>query len=203
MDNRVHFKLPVSFFMVRTVVKHGQCIRANMHVEIAVNNVQPLSINSFFKSLILSKSVIYPKDIYPMIIIGITISLAGKPRMKAMIITPSNPIDLAKGSKVLVQILKRLLSPIIIFAISQITSPAGADITIALRRTNIVLSSIDLIITFPIWGFLYGGSSKVNEEDSPFRIVFERSFDIINVIIIPSKIISVKNMELVKELELL
>ena len=87
-------------------------------------------------------------------IMGITISLAGKPSIKAIRITPSRPIVLAKGSKAFVHIFKMVLSPIVILAISQIIRPAGADIRIALFKTNNVLSNIDLIITFVIWGFL-------------------------------------------------
>ena len=68
------------------------------------------------------------------------------------------------------------------FAVSQISIPAGIEMYIALPRTNIVLSSIDLMIVSSIFGFLYGGSSKVNDEGSPFKIVFERIFEISNVI---------------------
>lgn len=67
---------------------------------------------------------------------------------------------------------------IVIFVVSQINIPAGIDMYIALPRTNIVLSSIDLMIVSSIFGFLYGGSSKVNDEGSPFKMVFERIFEI-------------------------
>ena len=43
----------------------------------------------------------------------------------------------------------------------------------------------------------------MNEEFSPFRSVFESNFDIINVVIIPSKIINVKNIELINGFVLL
>ena len=86
--------------------------------------------------------------------IGITISLAGNPRMKAINITPSKPIVLANGSKAFVHIFKSVLLPTVILAISHIIRPAGADIRMALFKTKIVLSNIDLIITFVIWGFL-------------------------------------------------
>ena len=56
------------------------------------------------------------------------------------------------------------------------------------RNTNIVLSSIDLIIIFPTCGFLYGGSSSTNDDGIPFSIVFDRILDIINVSIIPKSI---------------
>ena len=68
------------------------------------------------------------------------------------------------------------------FAVSQISIPAGIEMYIALPRTNIVRSSIDLMIVSSIFGFLYDGSSKVNDEGSPFKIVFERIFEISNVI---------------------
>ena len=43
-----------------------------------------------------------------------------------------------------------LTSPTFIFAISQITIPAGAATETALPKTKRVLSKIDLIIIFPI-----------------------------------------------------
>ena len=42
----VHFKLFVSFPMVIQVVEHGQCIKENSIVHIAVSQVQPLLTNS-------------------------------------------------------------------------------------------------------------------------------------------------------------
>ena len=41
-DNIVHFILLVSFFMVRSVVEQGKCIKENIIKLIAVNIVQPL-----------------------------------------------------------------------------------------------------------------------------------------------------------------
>ena len=64
--------------------------------------------------------------------------------------------------------------------------PAGAATAIALPNTNNVLSNIDLTITFPICGFLYGGSSNINDDGIPFNIVLESSFDISKVIITPN-----------------
>ena len=63
IEINVHFKLFVSFFMVKTVVRHGQCIRVNIIVQIAVFMVHPLSMKSFFKSFKLLNSVMYPSDI--------------------------------------------------------------------------------------------------------------------------------------------
>lgn len=82
------------------------------------------------------------------------------------------------------------MSAIVMFDISHITIPAGAATAIALPSTNRVLSNIDLVITFIICGFLYGGSSSTNDVLSPFRMVFDNSFDISSVIIIPSSIIA-------------
>ena len=42
----VHFKLPVSFLMVRSVVEQGQCIREKSIVLMAVIQVQPLLTKS-------------------------------------------------------------------------------------------------------------------------------------------------------------
>ena len=42
----VHFRLPVSFFMVRIVVAHGQCKSEKSITEMAVFIVQPFAIKS-------------------------------------------------------------------------------------------------------------------------------------------------------------
>ena len=65
--------------------------------------------------------------------------------------------------------------------INHINKPAGAATTIALPKTNKVLSKIDLIIVFPICGVRYGGSSRVKDDGFPFSNVLESKFDIINV----------------------
>ena len=83
-----------------------------------------------------------------------------------------------------------LMFPMLIFANSHITNPAGAAIAIALPNTNSVLSSIDLISICPICGFLYGGSSYINDVLSPFNIVLLKILDINNVITIPSNTIN-------------
>lgn len=49
-DNIVHFMLLVSFFMVRSVVEQGKCIKENIIKLIAVNIVQ-----SLFTSISLSE----------------------------------------------------------------------------------------------------------------------------------------------------
>ena len=63
--------------------------------------------------------------------------------------------------------------------------PTGAATDIALPSTNKDLSRRDLVITLPIFGFLYGGSSNINDEGIPFSIVFESIFDTRSVNIIP------------------
>ena len=65
------------------------------------------------------------------------------------------------------------------------------------RNTNIVLSSIDLIIIFPTCGFLYGGSSSTNDDGIPFNIVFDNIFEIIRLAMIP-KIITVTTISVDK-----
>lgn len=89
--NNVHFKLPVSFFMVISVVEHGQCISVKIIIFTAVNQFQPFCTKSSFISKMFSNSVRLPWDIYDIIIIGITVSLAGKPNINAIIMTPSRP----------------------------------------------------------------------------------------------------------------
>ena len=86
-----------------------------------------------------------------------------------------------------------LISPTVIFAISQIIIPAGAATATARPNTNKVRSKIERTITLPICGFLYGGSSKVNEDGIPFRIVLDKSFVTPNVTKTPSKITAVSN----------
>ena len=93
-----------------------------------------------------------PFAIYAIIIIGMTISLAGNPRIKAIRMTPSIPSSLPNGSRKLVQWASRVISPTVIFAISQIKSPAGAATMTALPRTNSVRSKTERTITLPIWG---------------------------------------------------
>ena len=53
---KVHFKLPVSFFMVNNVVEHDQCISENNIIFIAANAVPTFDINICIRELILSKS---------------------------------------------------------------------------------------------------------------------------------------------------
>ena len=96
---KVHFMLPVSFFMVKSVVEQGQWKREKRIVFMAVRVVQPFAKKSSFISTRERLSVTVPWDKYDIIIIGITISFAGNPRMKARRITPSSPISRANGSK--------------------------------------------------------------------------------------------------------
>ena len=139
----VHLILCVSFFIVNIVVEQGQCIKENSIMLIAVIHVQPLSTNNCFNTDRLSSSSIFPFAIYAMMIIGITISFAGNPKIKARRITPSNPITLANGSKKSEQYARSVISPICTFAMTHMTSPAGAAIAIALPSTKSVRSNIE------------------------------------------------------------
>lgn len=56
----VHFKLPVSFLMVRSVVEQGQCIREKSIVLMAVIQVQPLLTKSSLICERLSSSRMLP-----------------------------------------------------------------------------------------------------------------------------------------------
>ena len=60
-----------------------------------------------------------------------------------------------------------------IFAKSQVITPAGIATTTALLKTNNVLSISEVYMIRPICGTLYGGSSNVKVELSPLRSVFE------------------------------
>ena len=127
-----------------------------------------------------------PDAVYAIIAIGITISLAGKPSIKAVNITPSNPISLAKGSKKSVIYLSNETSETFIFASNHITIPAGKATTTALPSTYKVLSNIERTIVFPIFGALYGGNSNVNDDGWPLSTVLDKIFDDTKVIKIPS-----------------
>ena len=188
-ERAVHLELLHSFFIVKQVVEQGQCIRQNNEVQRAVNQVQPLLTNRVFNSVKFSYSAKLPLHKYAIIIIGITISLAGNPNMNAINITPSNPNSFANGSKKLEIWFNRLTSEIITLDNTHSIIPAGAATIIALPKTNRVLSNIERIITLPNCGFLYGGSSSVKKDGKPFRIVLDRIFDTINVIISPKIII--------------
>lgn len=169
----VHFTLAVSFLIVINVVAQGQWNKLNNIVFSAVNKVQPLSTKTPLKESKFCISTISPVDKYAIRRIGRTISFAGSPKIKAISIKPSKPITLAKGSKNPAAWAMKLDWPIYTFANIHISIPAGAATTIALPRTNMVLSINEVYKTLPIWGLLYGGNSNVNDEGTPFKIVFD------------------------------
>lgn len=146
----VHFRLPVSFFMVKSVVEHGQCISEKTIKQSAVTAVHPFCVKSSRKTDVLSKFVREDCAVYAIMIIGTTISLAGKPKIKAIRIIPSRPISLPKGSKKFAHILRRLVSSYVMFAIHQIIIPAGAATDTARDNTNNVRSNIERIIILTI-----------------------------------------------------
>ena len=115
-------------------------------------------------------------------IIGTTISFAGNPKMKAKSITPSSPSKSAKGSRKLVHIVSIDKLPTYTLDNIYIMIPAGMATTIALPNTYKVLSNILLIITFKYCGLRYGGSSNINDDGIPFKIVLDNILDIIKVI---------------------
>ena len=93
-----------------------------------------------------------PDAMYDIIIIGTTISLAGRPKIKASSITPSIPRSFANGSRKSEQWLSNVEPPTETFAITHIMSPAGAATTTALANTNNVLSKIERTMILPICG---------------------------------------------------
>ena len=60
IENKVHFKLPVSFFIVRHVVEQGKWHNEKTNIQIAVVTVQPLSIKICLKLSKLENSTIFP-----------------------------------------------------------------------------------------------------------------------------------------------
>ncbi len=153
IENIAHLRLPVSFFIVIQVVEHGQCSSENNITHIAVTQVQPLLTSNSCITVMFPISVSVPVARYPMRIIGTTISLAGKPRIKAKSIMPSSPKSLAKGSRKSEQYENTLIPSIYMFAVSQIKSPAGAATAAARPSTNRVRSKIERTMTLPICGF--------------------------------------------------
>lgn len=83
---------------------------------------------------------------------GITISLAGRPRMKDIRITPSKPMRAAKGSRAEAQRFRRLVPFRWRLAMSQISIPAGMAAVIARPRTNRVRSRMERIRILQSWG---------------------------------------------------
>ena len=189
----VHFRLFVSFPMVIQVVEQGQCISENKMVHTAVNHVQPLSTKSACNCVRSLISMRLPVAMYVIIIMGTTISLAGNPRINANRITPSSPRSCAKGSRKAAQYANKLALPYGMFASNQISNPAGAATTAALPKTNKVRSKIERTITFPVCGRRYGGSSNVNEEGMPFRIVADSKRETKKVIPIPNTITPIRS----------
>ena len=120
-ETSVHLTDFVSFFIVKSVVAHGQCKSENSMTEMAVAVVQPFATSRVRSSWSVSNSKILPEDIYAIMIIGKTISLAGIPKINAKSTTPSKPKRRANGSKKSAQICKRVLSPMCRLANSQMT----------------------------------------------------------------------------------
>lgn len=87
-----------------------------------------------------------------MIMIGITISFAGRPKINANKMTPSIPIILAGISRKPEKYDSSVISLIFQFASTQRRIPAGAAVKTARPNTNIVLSKTERIITLPICG---------------------------------------------------
>lgn len=173
----VHLRLFVSLYTVMQDVEQGKWNSTNITIHIAVTEVQPLDINKSFSADSSDISVSTVPSEYAIIIIGTTISFAGKPSMNASNITPSSPIILPNGSRNSVQCDNSEASPAVTFAISHIISPAGIATITALPRTNSVLSRNALTRTFANCGVLYGGSSSVNDDGIPFSNVFDRKRD--------------------------
>ena len=122
--------------------------------------------------------------------------------MNAVSMYPSIPISLPSGSRKFAMYCKREISPNETFAKIQITIPAGAATLIALPNTNKVRSKMERTNILPNCGFLYGGSSKLKEDGTPFKSVFDKSLEITNVIHIPiNTTISTHKVEIIELLK--
>ncbi len=151
-ETSVHFTDFVSFFTVISVVAHGQCIKENSITDMAVVTVQPLEISSVRSSVSDSNSNILPDAIYAIMMMGNTISLAGKPKINAKSTMPSKPSSAANGSKKSAQTDKSVPPPTEILANSQMTIPAGAATLTARPSTNKVRSNTERTITLSTCG---------------------------------------------------
>lgn len=107
----VHLRLPVSFFIVKSVVEQGQCISENRMKQSAVTDVHPFCVKSSRKTEVFSRFIREDCAVYAIMIIGTTISFAGNPKIKAIRIIPSSPKSLPNGSKNAAQILSKLSPP--------------------------------------------------------------------------------------------
>ena len=159
----------VSFFMVRSVVAQGQWKRAKVSIHTAVFRVQPFCTSNRRTWSMAPVSDRVDADIYVISIMGMTISLAGVPSIKAISITPSSPNMDAKGWR------KRehtfsMHSPLYdIFDISHMTRPAGTATATALPNTKSVLSATERMMMSPIFGLRYGGISSAYDDGIPLR----------------------------------
>lgn len=91
--------LPVSFFIVSSVVLHGECIKVNSTAETAVIAVHPLPESTSERAAYELISVRQLPEVYAISIIGITSSFAGSPKMNAASITPVQPDKPCRGIK--------------------------------------------------------------------------------------------------------
>ncbi len=99
MDTAVHFRLPVSLYMVRQVVEQGQWKRQKIIRQTGVTAVQPWAEKIEEREAMVPVSVSIPVWRYAISMMGSTISLAGNPNRKAARITPSSPIRCPSGSR--------------------------------------------------------------------------------------------------------
>ena len=148
----VHFMLPVSLRIVRHVVAQGQCTSVKSMTLTAVFHVHPFATSNCFKTFMSPISDKLAWDRYAIMIIGITISFAGSPKINANKITPSIPMSLAGISSTPAKYDNNVILLIFQFAITQRRIPAGAAVKTARPSTNIVLSKTERIITLPICG---------------------------------------------------
>ena len=78
----------------------------------------------------------------------------------------------------------------VVLANIQISTPAGAAIMTARPNTKRVRSRIERIITFPICGLRYGGSSSAKDDGIPFSKVEESTLEVRRVAMMPSMMIN-------------
>ena len=166
--------LPVSFFIVRSVVEQGQWRSEKSIAQIAVLWVHPFWIKIERMNEVSDMSVKFDELKYIISAIGRTISFAGSPNINARRIVPSRPKKLAGASKKFEISTSRLIPFMFILFKMKITRPAGAATVTALAKINRIFVLTEFIMVLKKSGVLYGGSSKVNEDASPFKNVLDK-----------------------------
>ena len=165
----VHFKLPVSFLMVRSVVEQGQCIREKEHCADGCNPGPAVA----YKKLSHLRKAIQLQDASLCRIChnddGNHNLIGRKSQNKCSQNYAVQPHQVCQRIQERGKWVNILTPPMSILAISQMTSrQAPLRQPLSPERTGPVEDGA--LSTFPICGFRYGGSSSVKEDGIPSAV---------------------------------